>query len=160
MASINNIQVKGVKCFMGEEGPALQGNVYYKGKKLGLWSQDGWGGPDWFGFKTDVIEAEINKYYESKYGKNEPKLCCEEIFFEDLVRLSDDEKTYKKGVKLGYPVMVKFTDGYHVGGYHAKSKDGHPNLKKLEEFKKTAYKNKEVSVVVYDGLEKFNVVVE
>ena len=49
MASIKGIELKNVKEFRGHEGEDLvQGDVYYKGKKVGYYSQDAWGGMDIF----------------------------------------------------------------------------------------------------------------
>ena len=45
MAKINGFELKGIKTFKGHEGePCQQGNIYYKGKRVGWFSDDSWGG--------------------------------------------------------------------------------------------------------------------
>ena len=66
MSEINGITIKNLKSFKDHEGCEIyQGNVYYKGKKLGFWSQDSWGGPNDYDFDTSVLDNEIKKYRNS-----------------------------------------------------------------------------------------------
>ena len=68
MASINEIEIKSLKEFKGHEGePLFQGNIYYKGKKLGFWSQDAHGGIcDNFGFDERILNEEVKRFFNSK----------------------------------------------------------------------------------------------
>lgn len=46
MAKIFGFEIKSVKSFKSHDGyPIFQGNVYFKGKKIGSWSQDDWAAP-------------------------------------------------------------------------------------------------------------------
>jgi hypothetical protein len=117
MAKINGIELKNVKNFRGHEGEDLiQGDVYYKGKKVGYYSQDAWGGMDIFDLDynldtktrmeiTDITRnyiggklfKKIDDLYNEKYKVNfhyEQK--GYEYLFMDLLQLLEHEKWYKK----------------------------------------------------------------
>ena len=65
MASIKGITLKNVKDFRGHEGEDLvQGDVYYKGKKVGFYSQDAWGGMDNFNLDYSLDKELRNKINE------------------------------------------------------------------------------------------------
>ena len=108
MASIKGISVKNVKTFRGVEYPiCYQGSIYYNGKRLGNWSQDGWGGPDHYEFNT----AELDKVAENYYGKDSCyDLDC--LIYEVLI-LHEYEKQFKKNLKNGYVSTVVCTDGFN-----------------------------------------------
>lgn len=107
MASILGIELKNIKTFRGVEYPTCyQGNVYLNGKKLGFWSQDSWGGPDSYEFKT----TELDNLAKAYYGKDSYyDLDC---LMGEILTLKDYEKLYKKIVKEGYASLVVITDGY------------------------------------------------
>ena len=114
MASLYGVEVKALKTFQGLEGDCLTGTVYYKGRKLGYWSQDSRGGPDIFEFSIKFIQEAIEKYKNSNMVKPMDILYVnEEVFMSALVQLTLDEKEYKKFVKKGYNSVVMVTDGYH-----------------------------------------------
>ena len=117
MAKINGIELKNVKNFRGHEGEELvQGDVYYKGKKVGYYSQDAWGGMDIFDLEynlntktrmeiTNITQnyiggklfKKIDDLYNEKYKVNfhyEQK--GYEYLFMDLLQLLEHEKWYKK----------------------------------------------------------------
>lgn len=117
MAKIKGIELKNVKDFRGHEGEDLvQGDVYYKGKKVGFYSQDAWGGMDNFNLDynldktlrkeiTDITDSyiggvlfkKIDDLYNEKYKVNfhyEQK--GYEYLFMDLLQLLEHEKWYKK----------------------------------------------------------------
>ena len=65
MASLNGVSLKNLKTYAGHEGePCMQGSVYYNGKKLGFWSQDGHGGPDRFDFNENELKY-INEFLDN-----------------------------------------------------------------------------------------------
>lgn len=107
MASILGIELKNIKTFRGVEYPTCyQGTVYLNGKKLGFWSQDSWGGPDNYEFKT----TELDNLAKAYYGKDSYyDLDC---LMGEILTLKDYEKLYKKIVKEGYASLVVITDGY------------------------------------------------
>ena len=165
MASINTIQIKSLKTFKGHEGePLYQGNIYYKGKKLGFWSQDSWGGYDNFDFNEDVLKDEVEKFRLSDFVEEQYKNITNiEILLGELTRLAEQEKMFKKYVKKGYPSTVIITDGYHEfygACKHTKKED---ILKTFDDYikecKGKCYKNKKVKVLVYTDLKDFDVVV-
>lgn len=118
MASINGIELKGVKEFKGHEFEDLvQGNIYYKGKKVGWYSQDSWGGCDHIdldytlpkellkeinnildNYESETLFNGISELYDKKYNvKFDHKIFKGgEFLFGDLIQLNDFEKTYKK----------------------------------------------------------------
>ena len=117
MAKIKGIELKNVKEFRGHEGEILeQGDVYYKGKKVGFWSQDGWGGCDNFNLDYNLdkdLKVEINNILNNYQGnilfkgiddlyreKYNIKFNYEhkgyECLFEDLIQLREHESLYKK----------------------------------------------------------------
>jgi hypothetical protein len=120
MASINGVKITGLKKYVGHEGEAFQGNVSLNGKKLGFWSQDGWGGPDIFEFDESVLDDAVNAY---KKALDKEDWFNAEGLLGDLLALVDDERYYKKGVKSGYPTFVRFSNGIQVSGYYTKSTD-------------------------------------
>ena len=166
MASINGIQVKGLKSFSGHDGePLAQGNVYYKGKKLGFWSQDAWGGEDNYDFNESVVDAEVAKFRESDAVEDEYREFADlASLLEDLVNFMQTEKEYKKGIKMGYPTYVEATDGYHVCGYYTRQTDKDAIKetayyeKFMSNFRKTAFKNKKVKVSIFNCKEDFDIV--
>lgn len=118
MASINGITVKSYKTFRGHEGEPLgQGNVYYKGKKLGFWSQDAYGAVcDNFDFDEKILTPEVEKYRDlSGMVREEFKdLFDTTTFMWELSNLLEAEKEYKKFAKKGYPTMIRVTNGSYA----------------------------------------------
>ena len=117
MAKIKGIELKKVNNFKGHEGePLTQGDVYYKGKRVGYYSQDAWGGMDIFNLDYNLddktrneVNDIVNNYiggvlfkklddlYNEKYKVNftyEQK--GYEYLFMDLLQLKDHEGLYKK----------------------------------------------------------------
>ena len=120
MASINGIELKGIKEFKGHEFEYLiQGNIYYKGKKVGWYSQDSWGGCDHIdldyslpkellieingildNYESDTIFYGIDELYDKEYNikweNGKKRLKGGEWLFGELIQLIDNEKKYKK----------------------------------------------------------------
>ena len=125
MASINGISVKSLKAFEGHEGEVCyQGNVYLGNKKLGMWSQDSWGGPDRFDFESRDMEKRLNKkvielnqdkamHGTTRDGKPYTVDYDLELLMYDLVKLQLDEKEFKNSIKKGNAGLLIVTDGYH-----------------------------------------------
>lgn len=118
MASINGITVKSIKQFQGHDGePLYQGNLYLNGKKLGFWTQDGWGGPDLFDldgkFHEDFLREAVKKLNSDKVYAGTVRYDLDLLLY-DFIVLWKEEKEFKKAVKEGYGGTVVATDGYHV----------------------------------------------
>lgn len=155
MASIKGIQIKNVKSFRGNEWPEnFQGNVYFNGKKMGFWSQDSWGGPDYFEFDTTELDKKAKEFYgeDSIYG-----LDC---LMGEILALIDYEKTFKKIVKNGYTALVVITDGnLETSVYVPRLKDKDAILKEckpfVEKFKAKAINKDEIKTLVFTDLTDF-----
>lgn len=115
MAKIKGIELKNVREFRGHEGePLTQGDVYYKNKKVGFYSQDSWGGPDILNLDynlenleeiNDVVNNYIggilfkklddlyNKQYNVKFHYEQKGY---EYLFMDLLQLMEFEDLYKE----------------------------------------------------------------
>lgn len=118
MAKIKGIELKKVNDFKGHDGePLTQGDVYYKGKRVGYYSQDAWGGMDIFNLdynlddKTKkevndivnnyiggVLFKKIDDLYDKTYNVTfeKPVQKGYEYFFMDLLELKNHEDLYKK----------------------------------------------------------------
>ena len=125
MASINGISIKSLKSFLDHEGMEIyQGNVYYKGKKLGFWSQDSWGGPDQFGFDEGILDAEVEKFRNSELVEERYRQIVNvEIVLNELVEICQFEKKYKKNAKSGFKTLVWAHDGYGYSSKRSKDKE-------------------------------------
>lgn len=119
MAKIKGIELRNIKDFRGHEGEDLtQGDIYYKGKKVGYYSQDAWGGMDifdldWQNLSKDLmkeIKDITNNYIGGKLFKKLDDLYDKqynvtwehreqkgyEYLFMDLLELINHEDIYKK----------------------------------------------------------------
>ena len=119
MAKINGIQIKNIKTFKDHEGcPIAQGTVYYKGKKLGEWSQDSWGGPDIYRFDERILNEELEKFKKSDLvDRRYREFTSLDSLLGAVINLADDEKSFKRGVKKGYTALVLFDNGCTAEGY-------------------------------------------
>lgn len=122
MAKIKGIELRNIKDFRGHEQEELtQGDVYYKGKKVGYYSQDAWGGMDIFDIDYNLdkdlkqeVNNVVNNYiggkifkklddlYDKQYNVNFEHVLKQkgyEYLFMDLLQLLSHEETYKKYAK-------------------------------------------------------------
>lgn len=164
MASLNGVEVKSLKEYAGHEGePLLQGTVYYKGNKLGFWSQDGHGGCDNFDFREDALEEAVLKLKAVQEGKY-ASYYSTDSFMADLVTIALLEKEYKKMEKKGFPILLAgFTWGtgtYSAIGFKSdKSITNEHKSKVVSEVLKYAYdKTEKVEVAVFKSLADFVIV--
>ena len=127
MAEIYGFSIKNLKTFTGREGEGSQGNIYYNGKKVGWYNNSADGGMADIDFEGDwerrrqmegLLKEATRKYYErfpltGEFAELEPD---EELFMENLVGFTLDEKEFKKYQKDGYIAMAVFQkrgDPYH-----------------------------------------------
>lgn len=117
MAIIYGIELKGITKFKGHEGePLIQGNIYFNGKKVGLYSDDSWGGEEIIHINSDVrdqIKLMATKYIELnpppfEFLKSNPI----GYLFGDLVFLIGLESEWKRAKKKGYEAMVCANDNF------------------------------------------------
>lgn len=165
MASINGIQIKSLKSFRGHEGePLYQGNVYYRGKKLGFWSQDSWGGCDNYDFKEIILNEEVERFRNSDMVKPIYKdIVNLDILLYELTGLMESEKEYKKAIKKGYNSYVEACDGYHYKGYYTKGtnpkaiRDTEFYGKFVDDCRKDMFKDWDGKVKIYTNPDDFKI---
>lgn len=167
MASINGIQIKNLKKFRDHEGCEIaQGDVWYKGKKLGYWSQDYMCGPDTYGFDESVLSGEVEKYAKSDYVEEKYKELCDlDILLGDLVNIAETEKVFKKGTKTGFKTYVAASDGFHIKGYYTqdtdveKIKKGQYHKDFIEKCRSKFFKDWDGKCNIYTSLDDFKITV-
>lgn len=119
MASIFGFSIKNVTMFMGREGQGSQGNIYYNNKKVGWYNNRADGGEADIDFDGDrakrtgmenLLKEAARKYYE-RFPLTGEFACLNgdvQIFMEDLIKFTEDEKELKKYQKDGYIGMAKY----------------------------------------------------
>lgn len=119
MATIYGFSIKKLNTFMGREGEGSQGDIYYNGKKVGWYSNNADGGMADIKFDGSweqrrdmerLLKEATVKYYArfpltGEFAVLEPD---EELFMENLVGFTLDEKEFKKYQKEGYIGMAVF----------------------------------------------------
>ena len=119
MAKIYGFSIKKLNTFMGREGEGSQGDIYYNGKKVGWYSNNADGGMADIKFDGSweqrrdmerLLKEATVKYYArfpltGEFAVLEPD---EELFMENLVGFTLDEKEFKKYQKEGYIGMAVF----------------------------------------------------
>ena len=117
MASINGIMIANLKEFRGHEEERLfQGDIYYRFKKLGFWSQDFSGGDDVFGFDEKALSREVEAYRKNGdlFDERYRKYIDLEILLDNLVTLMEDEEKWLKTRGVNY---VRVTDDLRSSSY-------------------------------------------
>jgi hypothetical protein len=161
MASINGIEIKNLKSFLGHGGePLSQGNIYFNGKKVGFWTQDSHGGPDIYDFDTSIVDSVVESYKNTDDVSDEfKKIFNLDMLLYDLMFLIDDEKTYKKITKKGNTVLITVSDGYRYIYASFKDKDSLSQYK--EEFINDAtskcFQGEPLRIKTYSSLDDFNI---
>ena len=157
MASINGISIKSLKNFRDHEGFTIhQGNVYYRNRKLGFWSQDSWGGGDLFEFDHHILDGEVEKYRKSDLVIDEYRDIVDlEIMLGDIVHLIEDEKLYKKGAKDGFVTMVLADNSYRMEAY-ATTLDKQRVLKS-KDYKEFVKDHDGWKVTIFGSVDDFNI---
>lgn len=153
MASINGIQLKGVKTFVGREGDFCQGNVYVDSKKVGFWSEDGDGGCDFFDFDEKKYDERVQNFKDSLIDYPYINYVDFSAVLGALMLLNSIEKDAKKHFKNGVKAIIASVDKYHARLYFSKEDASDEELKK---------KCKELlgHETVFRSLDDFNVTVD
>ncbi len=163
MASINNIKIKGLKTFADHEGCTIaQGNVYLNGRKLGFWTQDSWGGPDRYDFDKSILDDAVRNYRDSDRVEDiYKKIFDTDCLMDAIVRLTFDEKSYKKGLPdfniLVIHMIGGHQDGYYTGGYP--TKEDVLNSDEYKKFIKSCDPKESGHTTVYMNLDDFDLTV-
>lgn len=106
MAKIKNIQLKSVKTFIGEDGVGFNANIYINNKKIGFAIDTANGAPIDIRFHNPQARIEFGRSVKEYYKENPATVDGEDMFIAELIELVDLEKTFKKNVKEGYPILV------------------------------------------------------
>jgi len=131
MAQIKGFTIKNITNFRGHEQELLvQGSIYYKGKKVGFYSDDSWGGEPQIDFDNKEIKAIAKRvcaeYFaehpdEKLFPHNEPDL---EEFFNKVFLLMETERSFKKNLKKGFLILATYTQDYNTIMVHGKTLEG------------------------------------
>ena len=172
MASINGVQIRGLKRFTEHEGmDAYQGNVYIDGKKAGFWSQDFCCGADHFYFSTDTLDSRTAAFRAGLPDSCENREYVDaEALLAALVDLMEDEKRYKRKLREGFTAMIVVSDGYHVRCYSVRPSFALPRMSKeelaeryapaVEKMKRGLFANVTPQVKVYTSPDDFDLMVD
>jgi hypothetical protein len=106
MAKIAGIELKAVKQFVGHDGYGFEATVYMDGKRIGHAFDGAYGGE---------IELRIDRPFDEEYTKRaaayfakNPTVYAENVYaqrtwlLEELLRLKEIEKVFKKNIKKGF----------------------------------------------------------
>ena len=177
MATINGLQIRGLKSFIGHEGECYQGNLYLNNKKIGFWSQDSNGCiQDNLDLDREYSEGQLRKEIivlnkdkaikgKSLSGQDYVLEYDLEKLMTDLLVLIDDEKAFKKAVKEGYSMTLVVSDYYHVSTWKLSGPylllTDEELIKKLDkeitQAKSKMFKNEEIKIKIYRSLDDFNI---
>lgn len=159
MASINGIRIVNLKEFRGHDEERLfQGDIYYRYKKLGFWSQDFRGGNDVFGFNKKILSREVEAYRNNGdlFGEIYRKYIDLEILLDNLVTLMDDEEKWRKSRGMNYVRITDDSRNYYyttcVSANEIIDSDKHRAI--VREFEKTAVAP--VRTYIFAKLEDFD----
>lgn len=107
MAKLKGLEIKKITEFKGHEGePLFQCDVYYKGKKVGYFSQDAWGGMENVEVPKEVRQAFAEYTTRPLDGYPDHPLKGIEWAIYDLYELRNIEKTYAKNAKQGFDITI------------------------------------------------------
>lgn len=91
-ASIKGFELRNITHFLGhEQEDCYQGFIYYKGKKVGYYSDDSWGGQAIIDFFNEGIDKVFNQnakeYLKERYPKDTLMHDFTDMFFTDILQL-------------------------------------------------------------------------
>ena len=92
MASLNGITVKGLKSTEGPESIVWTGKLYLNDVIIGVWSNDYYGGSDYFELLPGYDEEKLKEQIYGKYPDCD--LISADIFMGRLVDLSIEEQLF------------------------------------------------------------------
>lgn len=126
MGKIKNVEIKKITNFLGhEQEPLFQCDIYYKGHKVGFYSQDSWGGADNIDIIDNNIKAVLNnlaqQYIKEKIERGEEKDFYKEhpdyydlgSLINDIYTMNNFHKTYKNNIKKGRTNMLVYGDKWY-----------------------------------------------
>ena len=111
MASLNGITVKGLKSTEGSESIVWTGKLYLNDVIIGVWSNDYYGGSDYFELLPGYDEEKLKEQIYGKYPDCD--LISADIFMGRLVDLTIEEQLFCKAVGNSGGLLLSINDGYH-----------------------------------------------
>ena len=111
MASLNGITVKGLKSTEGPESIVWTGKLYLNDVIIGVWSNDYYGGSDYFELLPGDDEEKLKEQIYGKYPDCD--LISADIFMGRLVDLTIEEQLFCKVVGNSGGLLLSINDGYH-----------------------------------------------
>lgn len=111
MASLNGITVKGLKSTEGPESIVWTGKLYLNDVIIGVWSNDYYGGSDYFELLPGYDEEKLKEQIYGKYPDCD--LISADIFMGRLVDLIIEEQLFCKAVGNSGGLLLSIIDGYH-----------------------------------------------
>lgn len=111
MASLNGITVKGLKSTEGPESIVWTGKLYLNDVIIGVWSNDYYGGSDYFELLPGYDEEKLKEQIYGKYPDCD--LISADIFMGRLVDLTIEEQLFCKVVGNSGGLLLSINDGYH-----------------------------------------------
>ena len=134
MASLNGITVKGLKSTEGPESIVWTGKLYLNDVIIGVWSNDYYGGSDYFELLPGYDEEKLKEQIYGKYPDCD--LISADIFMGRLVDLTIEEQLFCKAVGNSGGLLLSINDGYH--GIHIELPREYGGLSDEEILKKEA----------------------
>lgn len=107
MAKIKNVQLKSVKTFIGREGHGFNATLYINNKKVGFVTDHANGGELSIDFEKRETRIEFSQIVKEYFDEKPATFDGESMFIEELLQLTEAEKTFKKNSKKGYPILVE-----------------------------------------------------
>ena len=153
MAEIYGVSVKNIRCNEDHEGCAMySADVWYNKKKLGHWSQSYWCGPDEYDFDESILKDAVEKYRKSDHVEDIYRSVVDaDILIDGVIRLSEDEKRFKMGLKKGHKSFTVQEHGFREGFWYGS--DDKDKIKQLREYEKLTQGGERVSI--YTSLDDF-----
>lgn len=138
MARLYGFELKNVKTWNGMEGYGLQADVWFKHKRIGVYTDEGNGGSAYFSFQSIEFDKAIAKECpDLAWDFNGEHLNGDlTLLFSRLIDMIDLEKTWKRNVKNGYPSTAVITSGLMYCAIGMLGTDENSCLKELAEYLK------------------------
>jgi len=115
MAKLYEVEIKNLQTFKGRHEEVLyKGDIYYKNKFLGKWSQDACGAIcDIYNFNVSVLSEALEKFKKSNLCMNE-EWASADMLLTILIELNEKEKQFKKFKKKGWAGMIVISNTYQL----------------------------------------------
>ncbi len=131
--SIKGFELRNIVCFKGHEEEDLQqGDIYYKGKRIGWYSQDAWSGEDIIHLDNGYVEfteKTAKEYLKTRF--KEEFLQKMDTFFLEILELNNNFKFFLAEKKKGMEFIAIVSN--EIGGWCSERVYAFRNKKALED---------------------------